>query len=164
MNNRGYGPRALAGTLRKIAKPLFGRRGFGDGAILTGWPAIVGTEIAAHSAPEKIVPARGGEDGGTLHLRIQSGSLATELQHLEPQVLERINTYFGYRAVGRLKLVQGPLPRRAEPARRPPRPLTADEEKSLAADMETVTDADLRRALESLGRAVAGRNRPGNNS
>ncbi len=157
MTGRGRGPRALAATVAKITRPLFSRRGFADGAVVSEWPAIVGAHFAAHSAPEKIVPGSGGGAEGTLHVRIDSGSLAVELQHLEPLLIERINGYFGYRAVARLKLLQGPLPRRQNASPPAPRPLEPDAEEDLVRSLCAVDDPELRAALESLGRAVMAR-------
>ena len=157
MTGRGRGPRALAATVANITRPLFSRRGFADGAIVNEWPAIVGAHFAAHSAPEKIVAASGGRAEGTLHVRIDSGSLAIELQHLEPLLIERINGYFGYRAVARLKLLQGPLPKRRKASPQAIRALEPDEEEELVRQLCTVDDPELRHALEALGRAVIGR-------
>ena len=157
MTGRGRGPRALAATVANITRPLFSRRGFADGAIVNEWPAIVGAHFAAHSAPEKIVAASGGGAEGTLHVRIDSGSLAIELQHLEPLLIERINGYFGYRAVARLRLLQGPLPKSRKASPPAARPLEPGEEEELVRHLCTVDDPELRHALEALGRAVIGR-------
>jgi len=157
MTGRGRGPRALAATVATITRPLFSRRGFADGAIVNEWPAIVGAHFAAHSAPEKIVAASGRGAEGTLHVRIDSGSLAIELQHLEPLLIERINGYFGYRAIARLKLLQGPLPKRRKASPPAARALKPDEEEELVRHLCTVDDPELRHALEALGRAVIGR-------
>ncbi len=154
---RGGGPRALGVSLAKITKALFGKRGFADGAILKDWALIAGEHLAAHSQPEKIAYPRGAGDGGTLHLRIDSGSMATELQHLEPLLIERVNGYFGFKAVDRLKITQGPLPESAERPDWTPRPLDTAEEAGLAENLMDVEDEDLRRALKALGRAVIGR-------
>jgi hypothetical protein len=155
MRGRGGGPRALAATVAQITKPVFGRRGFAEGAVLTHWPDIVGPHLAAHTAPERI--ARSKDDAGTLHLRIDSGALALELQHLEPVIVERINGYFGYRAVARLRLIQGPVAAPPAPKAAPPPRLDAAQEAALARPLSGVEDSDLRARLESLGRAVMGR-------
>ena len=156
-SKRGGGPRALATAITRLTAPVFGRRGFAQGAVVNEWAAIVGVHLAAHTAPEKIIPAEGGREEGTLHLRVDSGALAIELQHLEPQLIERVNGYFGYRAVSRVKLAQGPLPRRREKPGTATRDLDLFEEKDLASRLDGVDDTDLRAALESLGRAVIGR-------
>ena len=154
---RGGGPRALAGSLAAVTKTVFARRGFADGAILKDWALIAGEPVAAHSQPEKIAYAKGAGDGGTLHLRIENGSIATELQHLEPLLIERVNGYFGFKAVDRLRITQGPLPESAARPNWTPRPLEAAEEAGLAENLMDVEDEDLRRALKALGRAVIGR-------
>jgi hypothetical protein len=154
---RGGGPRALAQPLGAVTREVFGRRGLADGAILTDWPTIAGERLARHSLPEKVTFPRGSRAGGTLHLTIDNGSLATELLHLEPLLVERINGYFGFCAVARLRIVQGPLRKVAGRRARPPRALKDKEQQSLAASLVDVADPELRRALEALGRAVLGR-------
>ena len=86
------------------------------------------------------------------------GPLALELQHLEPLVIERINRYFGYRAVAKLSFVQAPAtrpPRRATNAP-PPEPAGPDAAR-LAASLGGIEDEALRAALAGLGRAVLAR-------
>ncbi|NQV83996.1 MAG: DUF721 domain-containing protein [Rhodospirillales bacterium] len=157
-SRRGSGPRALATSLGSITKQIFGQRGLADGAILKDWSAIAGAQLAAHSQPEKISYPQGAGDGGTLHLRIDSGAMATELQHLQPLLIERINGYFGFKAVDRIKITQGPLPGRDKKQPWSPRPLEAGEEHGLAESLMDVDDDDIRQALQALGRAVIGRN------
>lgn len=152
MSERGRGgglaPVALAAG--RVTRPLFGKRGFAGGALATDWPAIVGSAVASHALPIRITFPPGERTGGTLVVKVDSGSFATEMQHLEPLILERINGHFGYGAVSRLKLLQGPLPRRLTPAPPPPEPTTA----CLTPALERIDDPDLRAALERLGRWV----------
>jgi hypothetical protein len=91
-----------------------------------------------------------------LHLRVAPG-FATEVQHLEPLIVERINSYYGFRAVGRLKLTQGPLPAPRPRRDRGLRPLSPAEEERLGRLLGEVGDPELRQALAQLGRGVAGR-------
>jgi hypothetical protein len=100
------------------------------------WPRPMGEE-----APE---PA-------TLMLRVE-GPAALEIQHMSAVILERVNRFFGWQAIGRITLRQAPL-RRREPRRAPPRPdpaLTA----RLAESLPDVEDDDLRMALARLGAAI----------
>lgn len=157
MSKRGRGPRPLAAMVADITRPVFGSRGFADGAIVKDWPIIVGAHLGARSVPEKITYPSAEHRGGTLRLRVDSGGLAIELQHLEPVVIERINGYFGYQAIARLALVNGPVPARDDAGGSPVRPLDAGEETRLAQILDGVDDADLRAGLEALGRSVMGR-------
>jgi len=148
------GPRTLAESVSKVTRPIFARRGFADGAIVADWSAIVGDRLAGHSAPEKVDFPRGDRTDGTLTLRVDASGLATELQHLAPQLIERINGFFGYAAISRLRFVHGPLPDRPAPSRRdrpPPSPSAIHAAADSVADVE---DDSLREALDRLGRSV----------
>lgn len=149
--------RALGATVDKLTRQSFGQRGLADGKIVHHWPEIVGDMLAAGSLPEKIAYTKGQRGRGVLHLRISNSGLATEIQHLEPMILDRVNTYFGYQAVARLKLNHGPLPE-PEPERGPVvRPLNKEQSSSLAENLNQIEDPSLKAALDSLGKAVIGR-------
>ena len=150
---RGFGLQAIAKTLPKVTAKVLGRRGFAEADLLANWAEIVGRDLAARCAVRTLErPRRGAGGEGVLTLRVEAG-FALELQHLEPQLLERINSHFGYRAVGRLRLLQAPGPAPDPP--RPPAP-TADpaEEAALEARLSDVEDSELRAALGRLGQAV----------
>jgi hypothetical protein len=157
---RAAGPRAVGVVLPRIAAPAFAKRGFAEAAIVTDWAAIVGPDLAAHSAPERIVfprgKGRGKRRGGALRLRV-AGGIAVELQHLEPKIVERINGYFGFPAVERLVLLQGPLPQCPSPPPRPPKALGKALEGALETELSGVEDERLRAALRALGVAVLSR-------
>jgi len=85
------------------AQPVFRRLGFEDAFIFEHWTEIIGPELAAHVTPQKLSRARAGQPR-TLTLAAP-GPLSLELQHRSPQILERINAFYGYRAVGRLRIV-----------------------------------------------------------
>lgn len=117
----------------------------------------MGEHIAARSLPEKVIHSRDKTAGGTLRLCVASGGVATELQHLEPLLLDRINTYFGHCAIARLQFVHRPLPHKTPP--RPPKPrlLTPKEEQELADSVAGIEDPRLRQSVEDLARAILGR-------
>ena len=147
---RPSGARALAALLPKLTKPLYRARGFAEAGVLNDWPDIVGRPLADYTAPERLGP------DGALEVRV-GGGWAVELKHLEPLVLDRIASYFGYRAVTRLALVQGPLPPPAKPSRKyRPKILTKADEEALKEDLAATEDPNLRAALERLGREVLG--------
>ena len=156
---RRGGPRALAAMLPKIARPAFGKRGFAEAGVLTDWPVIVGPVLAAETRPIKLTFPRGARAEGTLQIRVTS-AFSTELQHLAPLVIERINRYFGFGAVGRLTLSQGPVISPPRKERRPRPDLGPEALERLETRVAPIEDDGLRRALAALGRNVAARRNP----
>lgn len=151
---RGGPPRAVGRVIGDVTAPVLGKRGFVGADVVADWGAIIGDSLAAATAPEKMAFDRGGS--GTLHIRVASGAAAAEIQHQEPKIIERINAHYGYRAVARLRILQGPLPR--NPKRRLPLPaITADVERAIEETVAGVEDDELRQRLLALGRSIAAR-------
>ena len=139
------GMRSAARLVPTLTRGAFAARGFHRAAVITDWSAIVGETLAERCAPERL------SRDGVLTIRA-SGSVALALQHLEPQMLERIAGYFGFRAVTRLRFRQAPLPAaKAPPA---PRPRSAPS-RELADTVADIDDPHLREALLRLGAEVA---------
>ncbi len=150
---RGGGLRALAATLPKVTARAYGRRGFAEGGLAADWTSVVGRDIARRCQPQRLSFARNGpREGGTLTLRVDSG-FALELQHLEPLLIERLNSYFGYRAVAAVNLRQGPLRQKSAETASKPADLTPDEETRLQTRLAGVEDPEMRAALGRLGRS-----------
>lgn len=145
-----------------LTRDLFSKRGFAEGHILANWPDIAGDVIADYSAPERLVYPRRLRDGAgpspaaVLEIRVD-GPIALEIKHLEPQIIERINAYYGYTAVSRLKMTQGPLPVRAKARRRPIRKLGAQEREALVNELQPIAEPALKDALARLGERILGR-------
>ena len=150
-------PRSLSATLPKITKSILDKGGRAYATLVAEWPAIVGTQLAASSQPEKLVRRHqheGHPTGGVLTIRVSGGGVL-EIQHREPQIIERINSYLGYRGVARLRLVQGVLPRRTSTGPQPERVLSAPEAQAIDSAAARVADPDLKARLARFGRALA---------
>jgi hypothetical protein len=157
VEKRRGGLRALGAEIPRIAGAALGKRGFGEAQLVTQWEAVIGEALANKLSPERITFPRGERRNGTLRLRVAS-AFATEAQHLEPVLIERINAFFGYGAVARLVFIQGP-PLNAAPAPPRLRKLSADEQRDIESRVAGVADPELRAALARLGTAVAGNRR-----
>jgi hypothetical protein len=146
--------RPLADLLGKTLNEAFAKQGFASAELVTRWSEIVGAEIAAHSQPEKIqwLRAMDGQatEPGTLLLRVE-GPTAIEIQHLSGVVLERVNRFFGWQAVGSLRLRQAPL--RRHERKRAAAPDSAAVAR-IAASLPDIQDESLRDALARLGAAI----------
>lgn len=152
------GPRLIGRTVPEVAGKALGKRGLAFGALITDWPSIVGHQLSLRTQPDKLVFPRGKREDATLHVRAM-GAIALELQHLEPVIVEKINSFFGYKAVKRLKLIHA-APMTSSALRAPvPRTLTMDEEIDLTTATATIEDEGLREALERFGRSLLGHKR-----
>ena len=140
-------PAPLGRLIPGIAAEAYRRRGFTEPALLTGWRAIVGDEAGDRSVPIKVAFPRGSRTAGTLHVRVE-GAYATELQHNAPRIVERINGFYGYAAIARLALHQGPVERKAG-QRAVPKPAAGR-----APTVEGIDNLGLREALQGLGAAI----------
>lgn len=156
---KGAGPRRLADLAVDAAGPALRRRGFQEPAVIRRWPEIVGAALAAHTLPERLARHRPRDPEipaeGVLHVRVASGALATELQHLAPVMVERINRFFGFKAVDSIRIHQGPLPPRSAAPARPTRSVAPDRAAAIDAATDAVAAPELRDALRRLGRALA---------
>src|SRR5215813_5161215 len=154
MNKRSH-PRPLADLVTTCVTSVFERQGFTSCEIVTHWDDIVGPEIAALAEPIRMQWVRSSDPDesppATLVLRVE-GPAAIEIQHMSAVIVERVNRYLGWQAVGRLALRQAPLMRRRG---RPPRP-RIDESiaAAIAGRMTGIADAGLRTALGRLGAAI----------
>ena len=148
---RGYS-RTLAETLRGLTKSLCARQGFAQAEVVTRWRDIVGPALADHCLPERLTFPQG-EGPGTLHV-VAGSAFALELQHLSPQLIERINGYFGFPAVARLAIRQAPVALVKRRRNAPSPPLNAAEKAALGELLGAVESEDLKTALARLGTAV----------
>lgn len=160
---RRGGLRPLAVTLPKVTRKALGGRGLAEGSLMAEWPEIVGETLAARCLPLKLSfadPKRRAE--GTLTLQVES-AWTLELQHLAPQLIERINQSLGYAAVSRLAFRQGPLPGRpaaGDAAGAAPQgaPKAAPKDTGPAPELgAAIDDEGLRGALQGLARALKAR-------
>jgi hypothetical protein len=147
-------PRPLSELLHRTLTEALAKQGFASTELVTRWPEIVGAEIAEHSQPEKIQWPRAVGDRmpepGKLVLRVE-GPTALEIQHLADIILERVNRFFGWQAVGTMRLRQAPLRRSSRRVPECPDPESANR---IAAGLGEIRDEKLRAALARLGATV----------
>lgn len=152
--NKPRPARRLSELATGFLAETFKRQGFASTELVTRWADIVGPEVAAHAEPIKLqwprTPDGEPAEPATLVLRVE-GPVAIEIQHLSNVIVERVNRFFGWQAVGRLALRQAPIGRRERCA--PPR-IDPEATAQLAATLTEVGDDKLRLALARLGAAV----------
>jgi hypothetical protein len=151
------------------------RRGFAEPDLLMRWDAVMGPHLAALCRPLRVRYGSSRRMGATLVVAAD-GARATEIGHLEPQILERANQLYGYRAVTRLRIehdggagteaappglaeTAAPFDGAGAPARSgQARPVPADRARA-EARTGAIRDPALRETLTRLGAAVYARAR-----
>ncbi len=147
-----------ASALAPVAlKGAGARRGFVELRLVTEWEAIVGAEFAALCRPVKVTwRGRGSGLGATLVVAA-SGARAPEVDMRAPKLLERVNAFYGYRAISHCRIDQSRAGARAvEPGLAE---AAAPWEGPPPAPVEGIGDERLALALARLGANVRARAR-----
>lgn len=160
MSGKTGGVRQISEIANGMLDPILARRAGINTMLLGSWEEIAGPEFADCTRPEQIrwdrrqtrgTVEEGGFTPGVLTVACE-GTRALFLMHCRDELIERINAFFGYPAVDRVRIVQKPV---SVPERkRRQRPLAADDARRLAGMLGDIDDPGLKAALERLGRAV----------
>ena len=150
---RGGQARAIADLMPEVGRTAFRRFGFVQSSVVTRWPEIVGTRHARVCVPESIRFPPGEKSEGILALVVMPAH-APMISMVIPEIIERVNRFFGYKAVARVKIRQGevkpPVPREAATAPPSLRPIPME----LGDSLRDIGDPELRAVLESLARSM----------
>ncbi len=145
-----------------LTKDIFGKKNLLFGKMLGEWQNIAGPEIAARSTPLDLKFQRQpeGAKGGAqavLHLGVQT-AYALELSYQKGLLIERLNMFFGYRAIKDVKIIQNSeIMVNKKPAKAFTRPLTLQQQQSIDTQVAEIKENDLQTALKNLGKAIASR-------
>ena len=111
-SNRKFIPVSIAESLKTINRRFLYKFGKLDYTIHAKWPEIVGSFFVEYSEPLKIssIPKLTNEKGESiyekyLHVNV-TPSAAVDFQHFQNKIVEKINSYFGYKAIKGIKIHQ----------------------------------------------------------
>jgi hypothetical protein len=156
------GEKQISEVANALIDPVLSRRAGINTALLGSWDEIVGEDFADCSRPEKIAWARRGQYGeenryqpGVLTIACE-GSRALFLTHAQGELIQRINSFFGFAAVNQIRIVQKPVSLAVKRSRKPV-PLKGEAARKLEAMMDGIEGEKLRQAIERLGTAVLGK-------
>lgn len=145
-----------------FARKILGKKAFIEADVIGNWENIVGKELAGLTVPKKIEFKKDERRGGVLHIEAASGALALELQQKTKIILSKVNVFFGYEAVERLKIMQNlqvikNTPLTSDNSEK--KLVSAEEENYIRQQLEGINNSELRATLEKLGRAVIANNK-----
>jgi hypothetical protein len=179
--NSNIGSNALAGNYKKngyggkpasqiaeianvLIDPILAKKAGINTMLIGVWDEIVGPEFEECSRPEKIIWPRqrghlqsdpesgGGLEPGQLTIACE-GSRALFLSHQQNEIISRINSFFGFPAINRIKIIQKAV-QKHDKIRKKPRKLQKSEKQELSNMLGGVEDSNLKQALTKLGEAV----------
>ena len=148
----------LSDLASEILDPVLRRRTGISVGLVQSWEEIAGERLASSTRPERIIwPRRLHEDDpfapATLVIACE-GMTALRLQHETGEIIQRINAFLGFAAIGRIKIVQKPVSAGAAKARPVLRALSPKEEERITDTVENVEDEGLRTSLANLGKTI----------
>ena len=155
--------RRLSTMVDPLIEPAVLKRGFAINRLVSHWQDIVG-DIAVWCRPARISFPQGSQRDGTLKLQIASGR-GPQAQAMSAEIINLVNTAFGYQAISRITLVQSlPADGRQQPAFSPPQISDSADIWALDEKLKHVTSPPLRAALRRLGAPVNASQDPNENS
>ncbi|MEQ1705710.1 MAG: DUF721 domain-containing protein [Rickettsiales bacterium] len=145
-------PKTLSQCIEPITRPVFKKQGLAGTKIVSEWESIVGKKLADHCIAEKLSFPANKKTDGTLSIAVENG-FATELQHLQPVIIDRIAIYFGYKAVTRIAITHSytvELKKESPVIRQNTLPAECCE------IVEEIEDSELRAALTNIAKTLSG--------
>jgi hypothetical protein len=141
-----------------LLDPVLRRRAGLSVDLVQSWPEIVGERLASRTRPEKIAwPRRLHEDDpfepATLVIACE-GPAALHVQHETGEIISRANSFLGFAAIGRVKIVQKPVSPATPSRKKALRPLAEAERRRIESLTSGIDDPGLRESLERLGASI----------
>ena len=137
--------RQFANLVNRKIRPEARKRGFSEAQIFMQWRKLV-PEFGDWSSPHRLYK-------GTLTIGVASSAVAQNIQMISPQIISRLNGFFGYEAVNKIKFINRHVPEREHTGVKRIQP-TAEAQEKATKRCENVRDEDLRAILEKLGALV----------
>ena len=153
---------SLGSVFMPIMKGVLDGNDFIEADIMLNWIDIIGWDIASFCYPIK-AKFNPKTDERTLFLEVPVGGFALELQHREQYILDKINSYFGYKSFHKISISQNANIRLRIPPQKTKKDIrsnfTDSEKKYLTDILDGINDDKLKEILTKLGENVISTNK-----
>ncbi len=150
--SRSYeGLNNLMQEVKKLTQSALGKHGFIQVELLSHWHEILGEELSYGIKPVGISFNAKERINGTLRVRTAGGAFALLFEHQKGQVIEKINTYFGYPAISQVKIEQNAISLKTPRLSEPVWPLDEYEIEKLSQKVAHIEDDELRKKMLDIG-------------
>lgn len=156
-------PQPVADLVGGLMDPILRRKAGMTTGLVAAWGEITGPGLRDLTRPEKLVwPARRDEgdpfEPATLVIACEAAA-ALRLQHQTGELLARVNAFFGFAAVARIKIVQKAV-NQHRPDRKPKlRDLAPVEHERVAEMVARIEDPRLQKALRDFAETTLRRSK-----
>lgn len=150
---------SIAQSALPLTKQLLGAHGFTHVELLSSWADIVGENLAQFSLPQKLTFPKDSHTDGCLTVMVPAGAFAMEIKQRESNIITQINSFFGYPAVGKIKVLQSGTPEnfliRKKPSDKVKKTVVSAAEESYITELvKDIERDDLREVVARLCHAV----------
>ena len=158
---RAFVPKKIGDSLNNIKKDFSNKFGRIEYIIISKWSEIVGSFFANHSEPEKISRFFEKENdmgekvySNTLHVNVSSVA-AVEFQHYKDKIIEKINMYFGYKAISSLKIKQNFITNKIISKNKPKNEKIKINEAEIKKETNKIKNKNLENSVVKLGISIS---------
>ena len=158
-DKRAFIPQSIGDTVKKINRNFTSKFGKIEFIIHSNWSKIVGSYFSNYTEPKNItrIPDYENDLGVTIYknyLKVGvTPAVALEFQHFKSTIIEKINSYFGYKAITDLRIQQNYLSINNElkPSQNRHQPISEMEHKVIIDKVKPVGHDGLKNSLIDLG-------------
>jgi hypothetical protein len=103
-----FGLKPVVQLVRPLVKKILPQKSIIFQQLFDVWPEIVGNSIAKGTIPEKMMFPPKQQNNGCLHLWTQSSAQATEISYQKADLIQRVNSVFGYALLADVRMTAHP--------------------------------------------------------
>ena len=158
---RSFIPQPIGDTIKKINRDFTSKHGRMEFIIQSKWSEIAGSYFLEFSEPRNISKIRDYENdlGETVYKNYLIVSVAPaaaiEFQHFKDKILEKINSFFGYKAIMDLRIQQNYIRKNMYMSDKSNNRELTDQEKTIISDkVGNLSNKELKESLIDLGKNI----------
>ena len=88
-----------------------------------------------------------------LHVKVSSAA-AVEFQHYKDTIIEKINSFFGYKAIADLRLQQNYIPKAKDNNKLNEMKISEEEKEIIKNEIDVIHDEELQKSIVNLGASI----------
>ena len=159
---RAFIAQSIGDTIKKINRNFTSKFGKIEFIIHSNWSKIVGSYFCKHTEPKNIsrMPDYENDLGETIYknyLKVEvTPAVALEFQHFKDTIIEKINSYFGYKAISDLRLQQNFVPEKKIKSNINlfNQELSEEEKAKIKSEINNIKDKELEKSIVNLGASI----------